>query len=651
MNKKVTFDVKDFSIDENPSSHFAILDMTIVSSGMNLHKLPITVEAIEKSSRTLFGKPVLTHYIEESDSLGGHDPEQIPVGVFLDKDIKIETKSGVSWLSAKAYVWKKYFPEVISVFQKNNGKTNISMEIEVIDSSIEKDGYEWIHDFCFLGVTAIGVQPAIIGSGGTVLQFSKLMEEAKREFSTRYDDLDFNIPTSVKNNSKKGIELNKNNNKRASGVSVSMAKYIITNSTADPEKIKHISKYFLRHGGDNLEDKESKAWIDWMLWGGNTAKVWATGLVKEMKTLDEKQISHFAKDDLGTKEAIEVDKSKEAVSNDDWGNVDKSNLRKKVLEASNYKTLVDDVYLLVESGWEDAPSEHLKYPVMELVGGKLVYNRKALASALGYAKKENESDVVSKVEKIYKELGLDEEEKLKVKNQTKTDFSENKEEEKEEEVKVVEAEFPSKEEEKEEEKKIEASEEEKPTEDENEEAKEEEKPAEDENEESKMSSDAYADIPALMSMLNEETEEIREMSSELKKEEKDFSKIANGFYFMLGKYSSTIKKMQEDKKLDEEKMSELEKFKCDTEKKEFNLKVDATISEITPYLSESEITTWKERASQFSISNIDLWEKEIKASVFSILKSQQTIVTDEIKKIQLPFGGNEVSKNKRKSIW
>lgn len=104
-----------------------------------------------------------------------------------------------------------------------------------------------------------------------------------------------------------------------------------------------------------------------------------------------------------------VDKSKEAMSDDDWGSVDKSAMRKKIMEASNKSSLVKSVYALVESGWEEAPSEHLKYPIMQLKGDTFVYNRGALASALGYAKKEDETAVVSKIEKIYKKLGLDSE--------------------------------------------------------------------------------------------------------------------------------------------------------------------------------------------------------------------------------------------------
>lgn len=117
--------------------------------------------------------------------------------------------------------------------------------------------------------------------------------------------------------------------------------------------------------------------------------------------------------------SYKVDKSKEAMSDDDWGSVDKASMRKKIMDASNKSSLVKSVYTLVESGWEEAPSEHLKYPIMQLKGDTFVYNRGALASALGYAKKEEETAVVSKIEKIYKKLGLDSEGKEETEKMSK----------------------------------------------------------------------------------------------------------------------------------------------------------------------------------------------------------------------------------------
>ncbi len=92
-----------------------------------------------------------------------------------------------------------------------------------------------------------------------------------------------------------------------------------------------------------------------------------------------------------------------------WGEVDKTEIRDKVMEASNRSELVKKVYLKVLDGWEDAPSEKLKYPVMELVNNTFYYNRYALASALAYARQHDEADVVSKVLKLYKKFKLAEE--------------------------------------------------------------------------------------------------------------------------------------------------------------------------------------------------------------------------------------------------
>lgn len=107
------------------------------------------------------------------------------------------------------------------------------------------------------------------------------------------------------------------------------------------------------------------------------------------------------------KKTYKVDKSKDSMVDTPWGNVDKTELYKKIIDASNADTLVKDVYMKVENGWKDAPSDKLKYPVMQFKGDTLVYNRNGLSSALGYARAENETDVVSKIEKIYKSLDIE----------------------------------------------------------------------------------------------------------------------------------------------------------------------------------------------------------------------------------------------------
>ncbi len=135
-------------------------------------------------------------------------------------------------------------------------------------------------------------------------------------------------------------------------------------------------------------------------------------------------LKKFAKErSISMAKTYKIDKSKEAMSNSDWSEVDKAAMRDKIMDAENRDTLVKAVYMLIEDGWRNAPSEHLKYPVMELKGDTFIYNRNALSAALGYAKKENETSVVNKVEKIYKELELDDEGKEGKSKMAEVEFS------------------------------------------------------------------------------------------------------------------------------------------------------------------------------------------------------------------------------------
>ncbi len=108
----------------------------------------------------------------------------------------------------------------------------------------------------------------------------------------------------------------------------------------------------------------------------------------------------------GKTEALKVNKSKEAMSDTAWGDVDKTELRHRVVEASNFKQIADDVFLDLREGWEEGEVSKLKYPVMEIKGDELVYNRGALGSAKAYAEKNNEEAVLKKLKAIYEHLDL-----------------------------------------------------------------------------------------------------------------------------------------------------------------------------------------------------------------------------------------------------
>ena len=143
------------------------------------------------------------------------------------------------------------------------------------------------------------------------------------------------------------------------------------------------------------------------------AESYYSNLHKSDSLSNLKQFVEERKQSMAEKKTYKIDKSKEAMSTADWGDYDKAAMRDKIMDAKNRDTLVKSVYLLVEDGWKDAPSEHLKYPVMMLDGDKFIYNRNALSAALAYAKQNDETEVVNKIKAIYKKLDLDDDSERK----------------------------------------------------------------------------------------------------------------------------------------------------------------------------------------------------------------------------------------------
>ena len=143
------------------------------------------------------------------------------------------------------------------------------------------------------------------------------------------------------------------------------------------------------------------------------AESYYSNLHKSDSLSNLKQFVEERKQSMAEKKTYKIDKSKEAMSTADWGDYDKVAMRDKIMDAKNRDTLVKSVYLLVEDGWKDAPSEHLKYPIMQLDWDTFVYNRNALSAALTYAKQNDETEVVNKIEAIYKKLDLDDDSERK----------------------------------------------------------------------------------------------------------------------------------------------------------------------------------------------------------------------------------------------
>ena len=136
-----------------------------------------------------------------------------------------------------------------------------------------------------------------------------------------------------------------------------------------------------------------------------------------LKKFAKERIASMAKEDYVNHP---ISTSKEDIYEGEW---DGQKAKQDLVKEKNFKSLAPKVCMKLEEGWEDREVTKLGYPVMMLYDGKWVYSRQGLASALGYAKKEDETAVVNKIEKIYKKLDLDDNEGGKEEKMTEVEFS------------------------------------------------------------------------------------------------------------------------------------------------------------------------------------------------------------------------------------
>ena len=305
-----------------------------------------------------------------------------------------------------------------------------------------------------------------------------------------------------------------------------------------------------------------------------------------------------------------IDKSKEAV---DMGSWDGDKAKDDLLKEKNFKTLAKSVCLLLEDGWEDKEKGALKYPVMNLKGGKWVYNAQGLSSARAYGEQHDPS-VADKAISIQKKLGLyknnsDSNKEESMEDNKEKNFSEETKEEKdivmEETEDKKEMSDDKKPEEKEEEKEMACGEEKEMSDDSEKEKREiEEKEEEDiADEEKKFSLDAYIDETAMLAMLETETDECKELAEKITKE---FS--ANE---IVSKFIEMAKENAELK---------AEKQKNDEEKKD--KKFSAIMASVKEDLDEESYSKLAEEGKQLSLEQLGAFENKVKAFAYEATKKK-----------------------------
>jgi len=158
----------------------------------------------------------------------------------------------------------------------------------------------------------------------------------------KYDDLNFTIPKGAKEEAKRGLEWRKEYGRGGTNVGLNSARYILNNTTAGPEKVRHIAKYFPRHE----VDKQGQGWspsddgypsngrIAWALWGGEAGKTWSQKLVRAMNKRDEKQET-----------AIELVKRRNKLREETW------DFRTNRFRSPEVKELLEKNHFALQDSW------------------------------------------------------------------------------------------------------------------------------------------------------------------------------------------------------------------------------------------------------------------------------------------------------------
>ncbi|MGL4454140.1 MAG: hypothetical protein ACRDDY_10300, partial [Clostridium sp.] len=198
----------NLTFDENEDKRLLKCKLKIQHDASNPNKSYFDLEDIKVAAeKTLRHTPILGSVVFDEDSeeykLNGHDMEykiikgdngfELKVSHieriygFIPHDAEIEYEydgdNDRNYLISYGYLWKNYLDEVQDILDRNDGNTDISMEVSVDDSFEREDGLTQIKDYTFEGITMLGVPPGMIGanlemfSRESISDIKKQMEE------------------------------------------------------------------------------------------------------------------------------------------------------------------------------------------------------------------------------------------------------------------------------------------------------------------------------------------------------------------------------------------------------------------------------------------------------------------------------------------
>lgn len=432
----------DYSIQPFEDDRFLKIRLKFMHDGINPNGSNFDLDVIKMAEPSISNIPILASIQKDAKDFGEHDVDieesfdeagnkqyktvyyERPIGVVpaIGNNYHYEMIEGRTYAFVDAYIWKEYAQDEADILMRDKVK-KMSMEIKIDDFSYDpKQKITNISRYAYMGLTLLGDKfgTGMLNARAEILSYSK-----NSEFSNIVSTL--NKVMKYSNNSAKVIKI-KND--------AILAEKYYTKKSQD----EHLLKIQLCHCLNN-EEIIKEAFLD-----VNNLKFLHHKLVNNQLIIDKKALelcanevlkyasnnefvthlyNHYKQLDMDTtlfeeytkkgdtemaeiaKKTITIDNSKEASTSGKWSNPGKA-LYEPCMEATNAKALLNEAYLDVEAGYEDAPSTHLKYPHHVISGDKLIVHKDGVEAAFARLRQQGtkSGSDIDHLKKHYKELEL-----------------------------------------------------------------------------------------------------------------------------------------------------------------------------------------------------------------------------------------------------
>ena len=163
-------------ISDNPS--FMVLEIDVISDGVNHHGTEFLEEDIVKSVPHIYNKPL--NAIIKNGDFTDHawtkedEKKQLGLGTVPEtNNIRIVKKEGKSFLRINAIIWKYLYPEASEILRR---RKEVSVSVEINPTKIEKlqNGVIRILEWTYEAITLLGkfIMPAVDGARAKVVKYS-----------------------------------------------------------------------------------------------------------------------------------------------------------------------------------------------------------------------------------------------------------------------------------------------------------------------------------------------------------------------------------------------------------------------------------------------------------------------------------------------